>query len=216
MKKMLLEEMIGILAKHRKELERKYGVRDIGIYGSYIRGEQKEDSDLDMVIEFKDENSLKGLEYIGLITDLEEYLEKVLGIRPHLASKRDAMSSDKWKGIEQEIVYVFRGSLTQEDVKMILEEFKEYVKEILPSKFVELILYGSYARGDYEFGSDVDVLLLVKEKLTKKERARVSIKASELSLKYNTVISCFVYIYQAYETWETPFLMNVRSEGIKI
>jgi predicted nucleotidyltransferase len=106
--------------------------------------------------------------------------------------------------------------LNQEHIKKILFEFKDYVKDILQSKFVEFILYGSYARGDYEFGSDVDVLLLVKEKLTKKEKDRVSIKASELSLKYDIVISCFIYIYQAYETWETPFLINVRGEGIKI
>jgi predicted nucleotidyltransferase len=106
--------------------------------------------------------------------------------------------------------------VNQKDVKKILLEFKEYLKEILQSKFVELILYGSYARGDYEFGSDVDVLLLVKEKLTKKEKDSISIKASELSLKYDIVISCFTYLYQAYKTWETPFLMNVRSEGIKI
>jgi predicted nucleotidyltransferase len=106
--------------------------------------------------------------------------------------------------------------LNQEHIKKILFEFKDYVKEILQSKFVELILYGSYARGDYEFGSDVDVLLLVKEKLTKREKERVSIKATELSLKYDIVISCFTYLYQAYKTWETPFLMNVRNEGIKI
>jgi predicted nucleotidyltransferase len=106
--------------------------------------------------------------------------------------------------------------VNQREVKRILIEFKKCVEETLQSKFVELILYGSYARGDYEFGSDIDVLLLIKEKLTKKEKDSISIKASELSLKYDIVISCFAYLYQDYKTWETPFLMNVRSEGLKI
>jgi predicted nucleotidyltransferase len=54
------------------------------------------------------------------------------------------------------------------------------IKDILQSKFVELILYGSYARGDYEFGSDVDVLLLIKEKLTKKEKTEFQLNLQKL------------------------------------
>ncbi|CAD7783018.1 MAG: hypothetical protein KIIPBIDF_01906 [Candidatus Methanoperedenaceae archaeon GB50] len=49
-------------------------------------------------------------------------------------------------------------TLTQEKVKEILKELKGKIKEAIKDKFVALILYGSYARGDYEFGSDIDVL----------------------------------------------------------
>jgi hypothetical protein len=117
MKEKALEDIIKILMRHQKVLERKYHLRDIGIYGSYVRSEQKEDSDLDMIVDFKDENSLRGLEYIGLLTDLENYFEKILGIKPHLASKNHAMSSEKWNSIEKEMVYVFRTSLNRKDVK---------------------------------------------------------------------------------------------------
>jgi len=107
-------------------------------------------------------------------------------------------------------------TLNQAEVKKILGGFKKEIKNILRDKFVELILFGSYARGDYEFGSDIDVLLVVKEKLTREEKDKISLKASGLSLKHDIVISCFDYIYDAYKTWETPFLMNVRREGTKI
>lgn len=106
--------------------------------------------------------------------------------------------------------------LSQDKVRKILREFKKEIENILRNKFIELILFGSYARGDYEFGSDIDVLLLVKEKLTREEKDKISLKASGLSLKHDIVISCFDYIYDAYKTWETPFLMNVRREGTKI
>jgi len=54
--------------------------------------------------------------------------------------------------------------LTRDQVIQILHEFKEDVKNILGDNFVEMILFGSYARGDYREDSDVDVLIVVKEK----------------------------------------------------
>ena len=107
-------------------------------------------------------------------------------------------------------------TLTQEKVKEILKEFKEKVKEVIKDKFVALILYGSYARGDYEFGSDVDVLLVVRENLTSFEKDRISDISSDLNLKYDVVITYFDYLYEVFKTWETPFLMNVRREGIEV
>lgn len=106
--------------------------------------------------------------------------------------------------------------LNPEKVKAILQEFKRDIESVLHSKLVEIVLYGSYARGDYEFGSDIDILLVVNEKLTEKERDKISFIASKISLKYETVISCFDYPLYAFQSWETPFLMNVRREGIRI
>ena len=54
--------------------------------------------------------------------------------------------------------------LTRDQVIQILHEFKEDVKNILGDNFVEMILFGSYARGDYREDSVFDVLIVVKEK----------------------------------------------------
>ena len=107
-------------------------------------------------------------------------------------------------------------TLTQEKVKEILKELKGKIKEAIKDKFVALILYGSYARGDYEFGSDIDVLLVVRESLTSFEKDRISKISSDLNLKYDIVITCFYYLYEVFKTWETPLLMNVRREGIEV
>ena len=40
------------LKKHEAELKEKYGVKEIGIFGSYIRGKQKKNSDVDILVEF--------------------------------------------------------------------------------------------------------------------------------------------------------------------
>ena len=97
---------MNLLAGHREELKRKFKVKEIGIFGSFTRGEQTEESDLDILVKFENEEEIKGFEYIGLMGDLEDYLQKILGIKPHLATKRHAMGSDKWKDIKDEVIYV--------------------------------------------------------------------------------------------------------------
>lgn len=93
---------------------------------------------------------------------------------------------------------------------------KREVESLLGDKFVELILFGSFARGDYEVGSDIDVLLVVKEELTEEEEVKVSQVTTDMGLEYDVVITCFSYPYDAFQSWETPFLANVRREGIRI
>lgn len=101
-----LEEIKEILRKHKEELRERFKVKEVGIFGSYIRGEQKKKSDVDMIIGFEDEESLRGFEFVGLMIDLEEYLQKIIGKKVHLASKGQALKSDKWKYMEKELTYI--------------------------------------------------------------------------------------------------------------
>lgn len=99
-------ELKEIIIQHKPVLEQKFKVKEIGIYGSYARGEQRKRSDLDLIIEFKEEKSLGGLEFVGLMIELEEYLKEKLGIKVHLASKRQALKSDKWNNVKKDLIYV--------------------------------------------------------------------------------------------------------------
>ncbi len=111
-----LREIMELLVEHKKKIHRKYKVNEIGIFGSYVRGEQRETSDIDILVKFENEESIRGFEFIGLMTDLEDCIQKILGIKPHLASKRHAMQSDKWKDIEKEVVYVQYGKREENKV----------------------------------------------------------------------------------------------------
>ncbi|MEM4611046.1 MAG: nucleotidyltransferase domain-containing protein, partial [Thermoproteota archaeon] len=51
----ILEKVKKVLKEHKEELREKYGVKEIGIFGSYVRGENKESSDLDILVEFEDD-----------------------------------------------------------------------------------------------------------------------------------------------------------------
>ena len=92
-------EIKNILAQHRKDLKEKYKIEKIGIFGSYVRREQKKQSDVDILVEF--------YKPIGLFTfmDLEEYIEKLLGIKVDLVSKR-ALKPRIGEHILREVVYI--------------------------------------------------------------------------------------------------------------
>ena len=60
---------------HLPELAEQYGVRWLGVFGSYVRNEQQPDSDLDLLVEF-DDRGLTLLQVIGL----QDYLSDLLGV----------------------------------------------------------------------------------------------------------------------------------------
>jgi len=71
------------LEEIKPSLKEKYGVKKIGVFGSYIRGEEKEESDLDVLVEFEESKSLSLLDFIRL----ENYLSDELGIKVDLVEK---------------------------------------------------------------------------------------------------------------------------------
>ena len=77
-----LDEVIKILKNRKSELKTKYNVKEIGIFGSYVKGEQTKDSDLDILVEFGSPISL--FEFI----DLEEYFEALTKTKVDLVSKK--------------------------------------------------------------------------------------------------------------------------------
>ncbi|WP_423792285.1 nucleotidyltransferase family protein [Methanocaldococcus indicus] len=76
-----LSEIKEILRKHKNELKERYKVKSIAIFGSYARGEQKETSDIDILVEFYETPDL--IEFV----DLKYYLEDILGLKVDLVTK---------------------------------------------------------------------------------------------------------------------------------
>ena len=72
---------LNILRKHSKEIEKMYKVSYLGIFGSYVREEQTEASDIDMLVEFSETPSL--IRFI----QLENYLSEFLGVKVDLVMK---------------------------------------------------------------------------------------------------------------------------------
>lgn len=75
--------ILRVLKELKPEINAKYKVKEIGIFGSFVREEQSETSDIDILVEFEAP--------IGLFKflELEEYLESRLGRKVDLVSKKE-------------------------------------------------------------------------------------------------------------------------------
>ena len=93
-----LDEIKLRLSEKKDELQKKYYIMSIGIFGSYIRNEATEESDIDILVEF--DKSI-GLEFVSLADELENILNRKVDLVSAKAVKRGMM-----KQIEQEVIYV--------------------------------------------------------------------------------------------------------------
>ncbi|MDZ7625259.1 MAG: nucleotidyltransferase domain-containing protein [Ignavibacteriaceae bacterium] len=99
----------------------------------------------------------------------------------------------------------------------ILLEVKDALKKLYEDNLVEIILYGSYARNDFNENSDID-LLVVLNKLDSagKEIDKIVDEIYDINLKYNTFISIVPITNKDYRMINSPLLLNVRKEGVLV
>ena len=74
-------DVIETLRKHGREIRERYGVRRIGVFGSFVRGDQKEESDIDVLVEF-DEPTFDNF------MNLSFYLEELFGRKVDLVTTK--------------------------------------------------------------------------------------------------------------------------------
>ena len=102
-------------------------------------------------------------------------------------------------------------------IKTILAEIKQRLIEIYGDKLKDIILYGSFARGDFVEGSDIDIVILLgdmKDHIIERETYFDAVW--ELGLKYDTVISIVPIKEEEYKTRKLPLILNVKREGIAV
>lgn len=92
------DEILSLLVQNKTELENRFKVRRLALFGSYARGDQKPDSDVDILVDI---DPSIGLEFVTLA----EQIEKFLGLPVELVSLR-AIKPNKLKYIERDLIYV--------------------------------------------------------------------------------------------------------------
>lgn len=106
------------------------------------------------------------------------------------------------------------------NISKIIDEFVQGVNEILGNRVKRIILYGSYARGDYNKSSDIDIMILTD--LTDKEIIEYRDKISDIAYdieeanNFDIWISPLVKNIDKFNYWleALPFYMNVQKEGV--
>jgi len=109
------------------------------------------------------------------------------------------------------------GKLNETEEKAVLE-FKKEVLEKLGNNVREITLFGSKARGDYTAGSDVDLLVVIKEEDRWMKREIIDV-STDVLFKLDVFISPKVMSEKHYLNLlrlQTGFIKNIQREGIKI
>jgi len=99
----------------------------------------------------------------------------------------------------------------------ILSTIKDTIRSVDPT--ATIILYGSYARGDNNEISDIDLLILVdRKKLTPQDRKKIKYPLYDIEFETGQIISPLVLTRRDWESRHriTPFYENVSREGVTL
>ncbi len=97
---MNIEEIKRKISEKRNFLQDKYKVKGIAIFGSRAREEEREGSDVDIILEFS--------EPIGWeIVEIKEYLESLLGLKVDILTYKAVLRKPSlWDSIKEDLIYV--------------------------------------------------------------------------------------------------------------
>ena len=109
---------------------------------------------------------------------------------------------------------------TKTTVDIITRSVAVKAKQMFADKLQSVILYGSYARGDYDTESDIDVMVLVDIDVfeLKKYNEEICGLASRISLENDITVSIYLKDYLTYNKYfhVMPYYQNVKNEGVVI
>jgi len=97
----------------------------------------------------------------------------------------------------------------------VLREFRKAVAKLYGRRLRNVILYGSWARGEATEDSDIDLLVVLRGKVTPgKEIDRMVDAITEINLNHNILLSVYPVSEKNHAALNSPLLINVRKEGV--
>jgi predicted nucleotidyltransferase len=112
---------------------------------------------------------------------------------------------------------LFKINTNLSKIQPILREIKEALTKLYGQRLKEVILYGSYARGEEREDSDIDLVVILKgEVILYKEINSIIDVIYDINLKYNILVSVRPISEADFDIPKTSFLSIVKEEGISI
>lgn len=109
---------------------------------------------------------------------------------------------------------------SRSELKTILQKITEVYRSVYGDNVVRIILYGSYARGDYSSDSDIDIVAIVQGSRAElqEQLKQVWDASSDLELEYGTIVSPTVIPYKEFMEYkeDLPYYRNIAREGVEI
>ena len=102
------------------------------------------------------------------------------------------------------------------DDKEMFDDVVRAILSVIGDDAVKIILYGSVARGDNTWESDVDIAVLTKIKIDRNTRDKLSDAMSKFSLEHDALFSVIAIEQNHFNEWlfALPFYFNIDEEGI--
>ena len=109
---------------------------------------------------------------------------------------------------------------TRNELNLILQAMTQAYQAVYGANVEKIILYGSYARGDYQNNSDIDIVAIVQGEREglQQELKKVWDISSDLELEYGIIISPTVIPFAEYEKYkkDLPYYRNIQNEGVEV
>ncbi len=110
--------------------------------------------------------------------------------------------------------------MTEDTIRTVVGKLAEELKHMFGSSLKKVILYGSCARGDYSFDSDIDIMILldVSQADLPSAREKVMDMADQLDWDYDVVLTPVVQTIQTFEQYRqaSVFYQNIVREGVSV
>jgi predicted nucleotidyltransferase len=110
--------------------------------------------------------------------------------------------------------------MSDERLNSILNRVFRFAKSVFGTKLNDVILYGSYARGDYDSESDIDVMIIVDmpNDQLRNHRTEFSYFAADLGLESDILISTTLQCKSHFDKWRgnVGYFHDVDREGVRI
>lgn len=109
---------------------------------------------------------------------------------------------------------------TSQELHVITESMVKSVIDLFAEKIYKIILYGSYARGDFHQDSDIDIMIILN--CTKEEvlayRKQINKLASRIGLEHDVMLSVLLRDNESFYQYQEilPFYQNVLKEGVEL
>ena len=102
--------------------------------------------------------------------------------------------------------------------EVVIKDFTEAMKKHYGDRLAKIILFGSYARGDFHEESDMDFMVLLKDEELKanKEIDEIAESISDVSLRQNIWVSAFPTSVKTYNASSKYIFHNIKAEGITV
>jgi predicted nucleotidyltransferase len=105
----------------------------------------------------------------------------------------------------------------KESLRPILSVLRDQFGLLYGARLKQLVLFGSQARDEADAGSDIDVLVVLEGPVDPGEEiARTGTLTAALSLKHDVVLSCTFVSSRRFDTEQSPLLLNIRREGVRV